>query len=128
MRVRTLKAMNNLNLMLMIHMGYLRMLIEDMNKKLLTIKILERSKSLRRKVFVWFSQISKGTSEILKYVRVGIKEYQKIEKREKYKQLQLKLYIFSNLIIRKKEHLRMFYIGMDKYWDFRKILKKFIKL
>lgn len=112
----------------MIHMGYLRMLIEDMNKKLLTIKILERSKSLRRKVFVWFSQISKGTSEILKYVRVGIKEYQKIEKREKYKQLQLKLQIFSNLIIRKKEHLRMFYIGMDKYWDFRKILKKFIKL
>jgi len=68
-----------------------RMLIEDMNKKLLTIKILERSKSLRRKVFVWFSQISKGISEILKYACAGIKEYQKIEKREKYKQLQLKL-------------------------------------
>lgn len=91
MRVRTLKAMNNLNLMLMIHMGHLGMLIEDMNKKLLTIKILERSKSLKRKVFVWFSQISKGISEILRYARTGIKEYQKIEKREKYRQLQLKL-------------------------------------
>ena len=91
MRVRTLKAMNNLNLMLMIHMGHLGMLIEDMNKKLLTIKILERSKSLKRKVFVWFSQISKGIREILKYAHTGIKEYQKIEKREKYKQLQLKL-------------------------------------
>lgn len=91
MRVRTLKAMNNLNLMLMIHMGHLGMLIEDMNKKFLTIKILERSKLLKRKVFVWFSQISRGISEILKYARAGIEEYQKIEKREKYKQLQLKL-------------------------------------
>ena len=64
MRVRTLKAMNNLNLMLMMHMGHIGMLIEDMDKKLLTIKILERSKSLRNKVCVWFSQISRGISEI----------------------------------------------------------------
>ena len=91
MRVRTLKAMNNLNLMLMVHMGHIGMLIEDMDKKLLTIKILERSKSLRNKVCVWFSQISRGISEILKYVHTGIKVYQKIEKREKYKQLELKL-------------------------------------
>lgn len=91
MRVRTLKAMNNLNLMLMIHMGHLGMLIEDMNKKLLTIKILEKSKSIRNKVLVWFNQISRGISEILKYAHVGIKEYQKIEKREKYKQLELRL-------------------------------------
>ena len=41
MRVRTLKAMNNLNLMLMIHMGHISMLIEDIDKKLLTIKIIE---------------------------------------------------------------------------------------
>ena len=91
MRVRTLKAMNNLNLMLMIHMGHLGMLIEDMNKKLLTIKILERSKSLKRKVIVWFNQVSRGICEILKYAHTGIKEYQKIDKREKYKQLELKL-------------------------------------
>lgn len=91
MRVRTLKAMNNLNLMLMVHMGHLGMLIEDMDKKLLTMKILERSKSLKKKVLVWFSQISKGISEILKYAHTGIKEYQKMEKREKYRQLQLKL-------------------------------------
>ena len=91
MRVRTLKAMNNLNLMLMVHMGHIGMLIEDMDKKLLTIKILERSKPLRNKVSVWFSQISRGISEILKYVHTGIREYQKIEKRKKYKQLELKL-------------------------------------
>lgn len=91
MRVRTLKAMNNLNLMLMIHMGHLGMLIEDIDKKLLTIKILERSKSIRKKVIVWLNQISRGISEILKYAQKGIREYQKIEKREKYKQLELKL-------------------------------------
>ena len=59
MRVRTLKAMNNLNLMLMLHMGHMAMLIEDMDKKLLTIKILEASKSLKRKVLVWFYQNGK---------------------------------------------------------------------
>lgn len=91
MRVRTLKAMNNLNLMLMVHMGHLGMLIEEMDKKLLTIKIIERSKSLKRKVIVWLNQIARGISEILKYAHTGIKEYQKIEKRERYRQLELKL-------------------------------------
>ena len=91
MRIRTLKAMNNLNLMLMIRMGHLGMLIEDIDKKLLTIKIIERSKSIKKKVIVWLSQISRGISEILKYAQKGIREYQKIEKREKYKQLELKL-------------------------------------
>lgn len=91
MRVRTLRAMNNLNLILMVHMGHLGMLVEDMDQKLLTIKILERSKSLKRRVLVWLSQASRGISEILKYAHTGIKEYQKIEKRKKYKQLYLKL-------------------------------------
>ena len=91
MRVRTIKAMNNINTMLMIHMGQMAMLVEDMDKKLLSIKILERSKSIKRKVIVWLSQIARGISEILKYAHTGIKEYQKIERREKYKQLTLKL-------------------------------------
>ena len=91
MRVRTLKAMNNLNLMLMIQMGHLGMLIEDMDKKLLTMKIIERSKSIRNKVIVWFNQISRGISEILKYAHTGIKGWIKIENRSRYKQLQLKL-------------------------------------
>ena len=91
MRVRTLKAMNNLNLMLMIHMGEMAMLIEDMDKKLLSIKIIERSKSLKRKVIVWLSQMARGINEILKYAHTGIREYKKIEKREKYRQLNLRL-------------------------------------
>ena len=91
MRVRTLKSMNNLNLMLMIHLGEMAMLIEDMDKKLLSIKIIERSKSLKRKAVVWLSQVARGISEILKYAHTGIREYKKIAKREKYRQLVLKL-------------------------------------
>ena len=91
MRVRTLKAMNNLNMMLTIHLGYIAMLVDKMDKKLLVIKIIESSKSLRRKIIVWLSQISRGIKEILKYCHTGIKEWQEIEIREKYKQLEFKL-------------------------------------
>ncbi len=91
MRVRTLKAMNNLNLMLMIHMGHMAMLIEDMDKKLLTMKIIEASKSLKRKVLVWFYQMARGIKEILSNARTGIKALEKIETREKEKQLYFKL-------------------------------------
>ena len=48
----------------MIHMGHLGMLIEDMDKKLLTIKIINRSKPLRNKVLVWFYQMARGIKEI----------------------------------------------------------------
>ena len=80
MRVRTLKSMNNLNLLLTIHLGHIGKLIEVMDKKLLTIKIILRSKSLRNTILVWISQISRG-----------IKEYQRIERRDKYRQLELRL-------------------------------------
>ena len=83
--------MNCLNLMLMIHMGHLSMLIEDMDKKLLTIKIINRSKSLKNKVLVWFYQMARGIREILSYAKKGIKELEKIEKREKYKQITFRL-------------------------------------
>ena len=91
MRVRTLKAMNNLNMMLTIHLGYIAMLADKIDRKLLVIKIIEASKSLRRKIIVWLSQISRGIKEILKYCHTGIKEWQDIEQRPDNKQLQLKL-------------------------------------
>lgn len=90
-RVRTLKAINNLNLLLTIHMGHLSMLAEEIDNKLLIIKIIEASKSLRNKVCVWFSQLARGIYEILKKAHTGIKDYQKIEQRLGHKQLQLKL-------------------------------------
>lgn len=91
MRVRTLKAMNNLNTILTIYLGYIGMLSEKIDRKLMTIKIIEASKSLRKKIIIWLSQMARGIKEILKYCHTGIKEWQKIEIREKYKQLKLKL-------------------------------------
>ena len=52
MRVRTLKSMNNLNMMLTIYLGYMAMLSDKIDKKLLVIKIIEASKSLRNKIIV----------------------------------------------------------------------------
>ena len=91
MRVRTLKAMNNLNMFLTIHLGYIAMLADKIDKKLLVIKIIEASKSLKNKIIVWLSQISRGIKEILKYCHTGIKQWQEIEQREKYKQLKFNL-------------------------------------
>lgn len=70
----------------MLHNG---ILAEKINKKLLVIKIIEASKSLKSNLLVWYGQISSGIREILKYAHTGIKEWQNIEEREKYKQLKL---------------------------------------
>ena len=90
-RVRSLKSINNVNKILTIFMGYIGMLSDKIDKKLLTIKIIERSQSLRNKVVVWLSQMARGIKEILSYCHTGIKEWQNIEEREKYKQLSLAL-------------------------------------
>lgn len=90
-RVRTLKAMNNLNILLTIHLGHIGKLVEKMDNKLLTIKIILRSKSLKNNVVIWISQIARGIGKILSLAHNGIKEYQKIEQRDKYHQLELKL-------------------------------------
>lgn len=91
MRVRILKSMSNLNLLLTIYLGHIGKLVEGMDKKLLTIKIILRSKSLRNTILVWMSQISRCMKEILKFAHKGIKEYQRIEQRDRYLQLELNL-------------------------------------
>ena len=91
MRVRTLKSMNNLNMMLTIHLGHIAILADKMDKKLLSIKIIYASKSLKQDVIVWLSQFARGIKEILKYAHEGIKKWQQIEKRGEYKQLELRL-------------------------------------
>lgn len=90
-RVRTLRAMNNLNLLLTVHLGHIGILIDKMDKKLLTMKIIEASKSIRNKVIVCLSQIARGIGNMLLHAHTGIKEWQKIEERNKSKQLELKL-------------------------------------
>ena len=90
-RLRTLKSMNNLNLMLTIFMGYIGIKVEKINRNLLTIKIIYASESLKEKVCVWTGQIARGIGKILELAHTGIKEWQHIEERNKYKQLELKL-------------------------------------
>ena len=85
MRVRTLKSMNTLNMMLTIHLGYMVMLSDKIDRKLLVIKIIEASKSLRGKIIVWLSQMARGIKEILKYCHTGIKGWQEIKHQEKIK-------------------------------------------
>mgnify|MGYP000188626416 FL=1 len=90
MRVRTLKSMNNLNMLLTIHLGHIAILADKIDSKLLTIKIIYASKSLRSKTIVWLSQIARGMKEILKHAHEGIKRWQDIEVREP-RQLSLKI-------------------------------------
>ena len=91
MRVRTLESMNTLNMMLTIHLGHIAILADKIDKKLLTIKIIYASKSLKNKSIVWLSQIARGIKNILVYAHTGIRDWLEIETREKYKQLELKL-------------------------------------
>ena len=64
-RLRTLKGINNLNLFLTIHLGHINKLAEEINRKLLSIKIIEASKSIRNKVIIWMSQFARGIKKIL---------------------------------------------------------------
>lgn len=91
MRVRTLESMNNLNMLLTIHLGHIAILADRIDKKLLTLKIIYASKSLKEKSIVWLSQIARGIKNILAYAHEGIRKWQEVEIREKCRQLQLKL-------------------------------------
>ena len=51
-----------------------------MDKKLLSIKIIEESKSLRQTVGVWITQFARGINTMLSRAVVGIKEYFKDSK------------------------------------------------
>ena len=91
MRVRTLESMNNLNMLLTIHLGHIAILGDKMNSNLLTIKIIYASKSLKGKSIVWLSQIARGIKDILAYAHEGIKKWQDIRVKVHERQLQLKL-------------------------------------
>ena len=82
MRVRILESMNNLSMILTVHLGYIAILADNINNKLLTLKIIYSGKSLKDKAIVWLSQIARG-----------IKERMNIETMSKVKQLKLKLYL-----------------------------------
>ena len=67
----------------------LTLLTESINKKLLVIKIVERSRSLKSKNYFWLYQIKDGIGEILKFGHRGIEDYLQIRRHQPYKQLKL---------------------------------------
>lgn len=75
MRVRTLKGMNNLNFIFMLLIGFIAKLIEEMDKRLLSIKIMERSQSLREDLVVFISMFARGIKEILAYAQTGVSSF-----------------------------------------------------
>ena len=83
--------MNNFNLFLTIYLGHFNQLAEEINSKLLNIKIIEESKSLRGKGIIWMNQFAREIKNILAFTHKGIKEFKKIETGLKHRQLQLKL-------------------------------------
>lgn len=89
--LRTLESMNNLNTFLTIAMFHLAILTEKLDTNFHSNVILERAQSLKEKILVYLSIMATGMFEILKYARNGIRQWQNIEVREKYRQLELKL-------------------------------------
>ena len=83
-RVRTLKSINNLNMMLTYAIGLIGLLSEKVNKREFVKKIIQESKSLKDNVCLWFYQIARGIYNILKMAKTGIKEWQEIRKTKEY--------------------------------------------
>ena len=59
-RVRNLRGINNLNLILSCVMLHIGILSDKIDFKLLIIKIIEASKSIKKTAIVWYGQISRG--------------------------------------------------------------------
>ena len=88
-RVRSLHSIKVINKMLTYHIGMIGLIADKLNKKLLGLKIIERSKSIKSKVTIWYYQISRGIAEILSYSQVGIAIKYKNRKPPDYVQSQL---------------------------------------
>lgn len=73
-RVRTLKAINNLNKMLTYTIGLIALLSEKIGKREFVNKIIKESKSIKDKVFLWFYQLARGIYNILSMARTGIRD------------------------------------------------------
>ncbi len=83
-RVRTLKAINNLNKMLTYTIGLIAILSEKIGKREFVNRIIKESKSLRKDIVLWYYQIARGIYKILSYARTGIKEWKNIRKTKPY--------------------------------------------
>ena len=79
-RVRSLKSINNLNLLLTYAIGFIALMCEKLEKNMFAQEIIKESRSLKDKVYLWFYQMARGIYNILKNAKIGIKEWQNIQK------------------------------------------------
>ena len=79
-RVRSLKAINKLNKMLTYEIGLIALLCEKMNKNMFVNTIIKESRSLKKKVCLWFYQMARGIYHILMKAQTGIQDWEKIKK------------------------------------------------
>ena len=79
-RVRSLKSINNLNLLLTYTIGFIALMCEKLEKNMFAQEIIKESHSLKDKVYLWFYQMARGIYNILKNAKIGIKEWQNIQK------------------------------------------------
>ncbi len=75
MRVRSLQSLNNLNTIFMMFLGLLAKLVDTINTRLLSIKIVERSQSLKENLVVLLGMMARGIKDILSYAHTGIQKY-----------------------------------------------------
>lgn len=77
-RVRALKSINNLNKMLTYTIGLLSLLSEKLEKRQFVQNIIKESNSLKDKVYLYLYRFARGTFNILKMAKTGIREWQNI--------------------------------------------------
>lgn len=83
-RVRTLKAINNLNKMLSYTIGLIAILSEKINKREFVNKIIKEAKLLKDNVYLWFYQLARRIYNMLKMKKTGIRDWKLIRKTNKY--------------------------------------------
>ena len=88
MRVRSLQSLNNLNTIFMMLLGFLAKMADSIDTRLLSIKILERSQSLRSELVVYLGMMARGIQDILSYAHCGIQEYKKRRRGNKKETIQ----------------------------------------
>ena len=77
--------------MLSYSIGLIALLSEKIGKSNFVNKIITESKSLRKKVYFWFYQLTRGIFNILSKTRCGIKKWQNIIRKRKEYDGQLSL-------------------------------------
>lgn len=91
LRVRSLSSINNLTNIFELFILLIINLIEEMDNELLSIKIIEESKSLRQVVGVWITQYAVGIHKMLRRAQKGVKNFFKVKIKEETFGIQLSL-------------------------------------